>query len=296
MEEKPQENFDPRIYQLYEEYAHGEIDRRGFIQAASVLLAGSISAEALLEKLSPNYSKGNQVSADDDRIIAERISYPSPDGGGRIEGLLVMPKNNAQELPAVLVVHENRGLNPHIEDVAKRLGMAGFLALAPDALTPLGGYPGSDDEGRQLQSQRKSEDMLQDFKAGARYLADHPQSNKNVGVVGFCFGGGVANDLAVHLPEVIKAAVPFYGRQPDLKLVHQIQGSLLIHYAEFDQRINAGWPAYEEELKKNEIDYQVHFYPGVNHAFHNDTTPRFDQEAASLAWTRTVEFFQNRLK
>lgn len=287
--------FDQRLLDLYEEYAHGRVDRREFFHRASAFAAGGMTVELLLQKLSPNYSLAQQIASDDPRINAERIEYSSPRGGGTISGLLVTPKSKPNELPSVLVVHENRGLNPHIEDVARRLGVAGFLSLAPDALSPLGGYPGGDDEGRALQAKRNSEEMLQDFMAGAQFLASHPQSNGNVGVVGFCYGGGVTNDLATRLPDLVKAAVPFYGRQPDLSLVPNIKGSLLLHYAELDSRINSGWPAYEAALKEAGVDYTAFIYPGVNHAFYNDTTPRYDPEAAKLAWERTLDFFKEKL-
>jgi carboxymethylenebutenolidase len=287
--------YDQRLLDLYEEYAHGRLDRRDFLQKAAAFAAGGISAELLLQQLSPNYARAQQVAIDDPRIQSQQIEYPSPKGGGVIKGVLVTPTSDSEKLPSVMVVHENRGLNPHIQDVARRLGVAGFLTLAPDALSPLGGYPGSDDEGRVLQAKRKPEEMLQDFMAGARFLASHPRSNGNLGVVGFCFGGGVANDLAVKMPDLVKAAVPFYGRQPDLSLVPNIKGALLIHYAELDKRINSGWPAYEAALKESGIDYTAHIYPGVNHAFHNDTTPRYDQQAAKLAWERTIAFFHEQL-
>ncbi|MCU0875615.1 MAG: dienelactone hydrolase family protein, partial [Pirellulaceae bacterium] len=202
----------------------------------------------------------------------------------------------AGKLPAVVVVHENRGLNPYIEDVTRRLGIAGFLALAPDALTPLGGYPGNDDQGRELQSKRNSEEMTQDFIAAAELLQKHPLGNGKVGVVGFCYGGGIANTLAVRIPDVIAAAVPFYGRQPASEDVPKIKASLLIHYAELDTRINAGWPAYEQALKAAQVRYEMHLYPGVNHGFHNDTTPRYDEAAAKLAWQRTLDFFNANLR
>ncbi len=296
MSKEPTRLYDQRLLELYEDFAHGLVDRREFFQRASAFAVGGLTVEALLQRLSPNYALGQQVASDDSRIGTERIEYTSPKGGGTIGGLLVIPKELTGPLPSVLVIHENRGLNPHIEDVARRLGVAGFLALAPDALTPLGGYPGNDDDGRALQAKRKSDEMLEDFIEGARYLAKHPRSNGKVGVVGFCYGGGVSNDLAVRLPELIKAAVPFYGRQPDLELVPQMKAALLLHYADLDSRINAGWPAYEEALKKSGVDYTAHIYPGVNHAFHNDTTPRYDQQAATLAWERTLEFFKEKLQ
>jgi carboxymethylenebutenolidase len=213
-----------------------------------------------------------------------------------MRGYLARPAQPAGKLPAVLVIHENRGLNPYIEDVTRRLAVAGFLALGPDALTPLGGYPGNDDQGRAMQQKRNPEEMTQDFMAAAGLLKTHPQSNGKVGVVGFCYGGGIANELAVRIPDVITAAVPFYGRQPASESVAKIKAALLIHYGELDKRINDGWPAYEQALKANGVKYTAHFYPAANHGFHNDTTPRYDEKAAKLAWQRTIDFFSETLK
>jgi len=296
MVNKATPQFSRELFALYEDYAHGHIDRRGFLQGAAKFAVGGLTAEAILQSLSPDYSLAEQVSKDDPRIKTEYLEYESPHGGGTMKGYLAYPAEAEEELPAVLVVHENRGLNPHIEDVARRAAVEGFLAFAPDALTPLGGYPGNDDEGRTMQRRRDREEMTQDFIAAAKLLKDHSLSNGKVGVVGFCFGGGMANTLAVRLPNVIVAATPFYGSQPAKEDVPMIEASLLLHYAEMDDRINSGWPAYEEALKENEIDYQVHFYEGVNHAFHNDTTPRYDKEAAQLAWQRTIDFFNEKLR
>jgi carboxymethylenebutenolidase len=286
--------FDQALIDLYDDYAHGRIDRRGFLQKAAGFAAGGVTAELLLARLSPNYAWAQQVDPADGRIRAERVEYASPQGSGTMRGYLAHPAA-AQKSPAVLVIHENRGLNPYIEDVARRLAVAGFVALAPDALTPLGGYPGNDDEGRAMQQKLDQGKIVEDFIAGAKFLQQHPLSNGKVGVVGFCFGGGLANTLAVRIPEVIAAAVPFYGRQPDVEDVPKIKASLLLHYAELDQRINAGWPAYEEALKKAGVKYTAYVYAGVNHAFHNDTTPRYDEAAAKLAWQRTIDFFQETL-
>lgn len=288
-------DFDQRLLDLYDDYAHGRVDRRDFMQRAAAFAAAGISAEALLSRLSPNYAYAQQVPKDDPRIKTEKIEYASPKGGGKISGLLARPATASGKLGTVLVIHENRGLNPYIEDVARRLAAAGFLALAPDALSPLGGYPGSDDEGRAMQAKRKPEEMLQDFIAGAEYLAKHPDGNGKVGAVGFCYGGGIVNELAVRLPDTIKAAVPFYGRQPAKEDVAKIKAPLLIHYAELDQRINDGWPAYETALKAAGAKYAMYMYPKVNHGFHNDTTPRFDEASAKLAWERTLEFFKANL-
>jgi carboxymethylenebutenolidase len=235
------------------------------------------------------------VAPDDPGIDTEYLEYDSPAGAGKMRGYLCRPASDKRDLPAVLVIHENRGLNPYIEDVARRLAKSGFLAFAPDALAPLGGYPGNDDEGRALQARRDVEEMMQDFIAAAKLLQSHERSSGKVGVVGFCFGGGVANELAVRLPEVIVAAVPFYGRQPATRDVPKIKAALLLHYAELDQRINEGWPAYERALQDAGVQYTAHMYEDANHGFHNDTTPRYDNEAAELAWQRTVEFFRREL-
>ena len=295
MQRETASNFDQRLLQLYDDYAHGRIGRRDFMQKAAVFAVGGVTVEALLARLSPNYAFAQQVAKDDARIKTETVEYASPKGGGKIKGLLARPAETKSKLGCVLVVHENRGLNPYIEDVARRLAVAGFLALAPDALSPLGGYPGSDDEGRAMQAKRNPEEMIQDFIAGAEFLAEHPEGNGKVGVVGFCYGGGIANELAVRIPNVIKAAVPFYGRQPAKEDVAKIKAPLLIHYASLDERINAGWPAYEEALKAANVKYTMHMYEGANHGFHNDTTPRYDEKAAKLAWDRTLEFFKTHL-
>ncbi len=288
-------DFDQELLDLYDDFAHGRIERRDFMQRAAKFAVAGMTAEALLANLAPNYSWAEQVTSDDPRIATEYVEYESPQGGGTIRGYLVRPADAEGKLPAVLVIHENRGLNPYIEDVARRLGVAGFLAFAPDALTPLGGYPGTDDEGRALQAKRDGEEMTQDFMAAAKLLDVHPLSTGKVGVVGFCFGGGMANTLAVRLPEVIDAAVPFYGRQPAAKDVSNIRAPLLLQYAELDRRVNEGWPAYEQALQAAGVTYTAHIYPGVNHGFHNDTTPRYDKDAAELAWQRTVEFFHQHL-
>lgn len=296
MDRKRASDFDQKLLDLYDDYAHGRIARRAFLEGAAKFAIGGITAEALLSSLSPNYAWAQQVAKDDPRLKSEYIEYASPKGAGKMRGCLARPASSEGKLPAVLVIHENRGLNPYIEDVARRLGIAGFLALAPDALTPLGGYPGNDDRGRELQSKREAEEMTQDFIAGAEFLQKHALANGKVGVVGFCFGGGVANALAVRVPDVVAAAVPFYGRQPATEDVPKIKASLLLHYAELDQRINAGWPAYEQALKAAKVKYQAYVYPGVNHGFHNDTTPRYDESAAKLAWQRTLDFFNANLR
>lgn len=295
MDRERAQDFDQRLLDLYDDYAHGRLGRREFARRAAAFAVGGVTAEALLQRLSPNYALAQQVAPDDARIHAEYVTYESPKGGGAIRGLLARPKADDAKFPAVLVIHENRGLNPYIEDVARRLAVEGFLALAPDALTPLGGYPGNDDEGRAMQAKRDADEMIEDFIAGAEFLKTHPKSTGKVGAVGFCYGGGVVNTLAVRIPETIAAAVPFYGRQPRPEDVSKIQDPLLIHYAGLDSRINEGWPAFEQALKASDKKYEAYIYPNVNHGFHNDTTPRYDKDAAELAWKRTVEFFKEQL-
>lgn len=288
-------DFDQEILDLYDDFAHGRINRRGFLERASRFVAGGLTAAAVLESLSPNYALAQQIAKDDKRIDASYAEYPSPKGAGKMRGYLVKPAGVEKKTPAVLVIHENRGLNPYIEDVARRVATEGFLAFAPDALFPLGGYPGNDDEGRNLQAKRNGDEMTEDFVAAAEWLQKQPGGNGKVGVVGFCYGGGMANTLAVRLPEVISAAVPFYGRQPAAEDVPKIKAALLLHYAELDKRLTDGWPAYEAALKQAGVRHTAHIYPAVNHGFHNDTTPRYDEAAAKLAWSRTVEFFKASL-
>ena len=288
-------DFDQDLLNLYDEYVHGRVDRRGFLERASRFAAGGITAAALLQMLSPNYALAAQVAKDDPRIESSYAEYDSPQGAGKMRGLLVKPAKAAGKVPGVIVVHENRGLNPYIEDVARRVATAGFVAFAPDALFPLGGYPGSDDEGRALQAKRDPAQMTEDFIASARWLAKHDSCNGRMGIVGFCYGGGMANTLAVRLPELILVAVRFYGRHPGAADVSKIKGALLIHYAEQDPKVNEGWPAYEAALKEAKIKHTAHIYAGTNHGFHNDTTPRYDEAAAKLAWERTIAFFNETL-
>ncbi|MBS0658886.1 MAG: dienelactone hydrolase family protein [Verrucomicrobia bacterium] len=285
------QDFDQELLDLYDYYVHGQLDRRGFLERASKFAVGSLTAVALLEMLSPSYAKAAQVPKEDARVTSEFVKFPSPDGHGEGRGLLAKPAGPAAKRGAVLVVHENRGLNPYIEDVARRVALAGYTAFAPDALFPSGGYPGTDDAGRELQSKLDRAKMLEDFVAAARFVHGHAESNGKLGVVGFCFGGFVANTLAWRLPDLVRASVPYYGGQPPAAEVPKIKGALLLHYAELDTRVNAGWADYETALKAAKVDYAVHFYPGVNHGFHNDTTPRFDPAAAELSWKRTLEFF-----
>jgi carboxymethylenebutenolidase len=294
MKKLKKENISQEVFNLYDDYAHNKIGRRQFVEKLSLYAIGGITVGSLMSFMSPNYIDTITVPVDDPRLDSEYITYDSPQGGGSIKGLLSKPTDASGKLPGVIVVHENRGLNPHIEDVGRRTALDGFISLAPDALTPLGGYPGNDDEGRELQKKRDRNEMLEDFIAAYHYLKAHPDCNGNIGVVGFCFGGWISNMMAVKLPDLM-AAVPFYGGQPSAEETAQIKAPLLIHYAGLDTRVNEGWPAYETALKANSIAYTVHFYDGVNHGFHNNTTPRYDKDAAELAWTRTIAFFKQKL-
>ena len=289
-------DFPPELLQLFDRYVHGQIDRRAFLSHASRYAVGGVTAAALLDSLAPNYALAQQVLPDDARLKIERPIVNTPKGHGTISGLLCRPATVTGKIPAVLVIHENRGLNPYIKDVARRLGLAGYLAFAPDALTSLGGYPGNDDEGRTLQAKLEPEKITEDFIDAARWLQVHPESTGKVGVVGFCFGGGLSCTLAIRLPEVIAAAVPFYGRQPAAEEVKKIKAPLLIHNGSLDERIIAGAPAFEEALKTAGVKFTAHIYEGAQHGFHNDTTPRYDEAAAKLAWERTLAFFGENLK
>jgi carboxymethylenebutenolidase len=287
-------DFDQELLDLFDGYVHGALDRRVFLDKAAKFAVAGVTAATLLDMLAPQYALAEQIRPDDARIVTQRIEYDSPNGNGRIRGYLTRPAGATGKIPAVVVVHENRGLNPYIEDVARRVAVAGFMALAPDGLSPLGGYPGTDEEGRAMQAKIDGAKLREDFMAAYDVLAARPDSTGKVGVVGFCYGGGIANAMAVRYPE-LGAAVPFYGRQADAADVPKIQAPLLIHYAGLDERINAGWPSYEAALKAHGKTYTAHFYPGVNHGFHNDTTPRYDEAAATLAWDRTVAFFKEHL-
>lgn len=295
MKEIKKEELPQEVFELYDDYAHDRLDRRSFIQNLSLYAVGGITVASLMSFLMPDYIEAIQIRADDPRLIAEYVNYPSPKGGGTIKALLVKPADLKAKAGGVLVVHENRGLNPHIEDIARRVALAGFISLAPDALTPLGGYPGTDDKGREMQAKRDKNEMLEDFIAGFEYLKTVDNCNGKVGVVGFCYGGGVANTMAVRLPD-LAAAVPFYGGQPKTEDVSKIKSPLLLHYAGLDTRVNEGWPAYEAALKENKKEYAAFIYPNVNHGFNNDTTPRYDKAAADLAWQRTIDFFKEKLK
>lgn len=289
------EDIKQEVFDIYDDYAHNRIDRREFIQKLSVYAIGGLTVASLMGFLMPDYKSSIQTKPDDPALQSGYITYPSPKGGGTIKGLLSMPKDAKTALGGIIVVHENRGLNPYIEDVARRAALAGFISLAPDALTPLGGYPGNDDQGREMQGKRDKKEMLEDFIAAYEFLKNHKDCNGKVGVIGFCFGGGIANLMATRIPG-LSAAVPFYGSQPAAEDVPKIESPLLLHYAELDTRINEGWPAYENALKENKKKYTAYIYPKVNHGFHNDTTPRYDKAAAELAWKRSIDFFKEYLK
>ncbi|WP_375323929.1 dienelactone hydrolase family protein [Flagellimonas sp. GZD32] len=288
------DDIKQEVFDLYDEYAHNKLDRREFMEKLSVYAVGGITLASLLSFVMPNYEDTLEVSPNDPSLDSKFITYNSPKGGGEIKGLLSKPKESSGKLGGVVVVHENRGLNPYIEDVGRRAALAGFISLAPDALTPLGGYPGNDDDGRTLQRQRDRNEMLEDFIAAYEYLKHHEDCNGKIGVVGFCFGGWISNMMAVKVPD-LAAAVPFYGGQPADEEVAQINAPLLLHYAGLDQRVNAGWPAYEAKLKELDKAYEAHIYPEVNHGFHNNTTPRYDKASADLAWERTIKFFKENL-
>ncbi len=295
MKEIKKETINQELFDLYDDYAHNRLDRREFVQKLSIYAVGGITVASLMSFLMPDYKTAVQIKENDPRIKSEYINYNSSKGGGTIKALLCTPDDAKMKLGGIIVVHENRGLNPHIEDVTRRAALAGFIALGPDMLSPLGGYPGNDDDGRVMQGKRDKKEMQEDFIAAFEYLKNHKNCNGKIGVVGFCYGGGIANMLAVRIPE-LAAAVPFYGGQPATEDVPKIQAPLLIHYAALDTRVNEGWPAYEKALKENNKDYTAYIYENVNHGFHNDTTPRFDKAAAELAWKRTIDFFAQKLK
>lgn len=295
---KPQQtakDFSPEVLGLFDQYVHGDIDRRGFLSGAAKYAVGAVSALGLLESLSPNFAYAQQVAPSDERIKGEYVVIDSPQGYGKVRGYLVKPAKAAGKLPVVLVVHENRGLNPHIEDIARRLALDNFIAFAPDALYPLGGYPGDEDKARELFPKLDQTKTREDFVAAAQYLQAYPEGNGKLGVVGFCYGGSISNFLATRLPS-LNAAVPFYGGQPSDEDAAKIKAPLLLQYAGIDDRINAGWPKYETALKAAGVKYQAYVYPGVQHGFNNDTTPRYDEAAAKLAWQRTIAFFNTNLR
>ncbi|WP_371973246.1 YghX family hydrolase [Lelliottia nimipressuralis] len=288
-------DFPQELLDYYDYYAHGKISKREFLNLAARYAAGGVTALALFNMLKPNYALAEQVKFTDPDILPEYIHYPSPNGHGEVRGYLVKPAKTTGKVPAVVVVHENRGLNPYIEDVARRVAKAGYIALAPDGLSSVGGYPGNDEEGKVLQQKVDPTKLMNDFFAAVEFMKKHPDATGNVGITGFCYGGGVSNAAAVAYPE-LECAVPFYGRQPAASDVPKINAPLLLHYAELDKNINEGWPAYEAALKANNKVYEAYIYPGVNHGFHNDSTPRYDEPAAELAWKRTLGWFEKYLK
>lgn len=287
-------DFPQELLELYDYYAHGRITKREFLDRAGKFAVGGVTAATILATLSPDYALAQQVEFTDPDILAEYIIYDSPQGNGKVRAYFVKPVTATEPVPGVVVVHENRGLNPYIEDVARRVAKAGFMAIAPDGLSSVGGYPGNDEKGRELQQQVDPEKLMNDFFAAIEFMMKSDATTGKVGITGFCYGGGVANAAAVAYPE-LGAAVPFYGRQPRPEDVPRIRAPLLIHYAELDTRVNEGWPAYETALKAAEKEFEAYIYPGVNHGFHNDSTPRYDESAAKLAWDRTIDWFRRHL-
>ena len=288
-------DFHPYILEIFDGYVHGKMTKREFIREAGKFAAAGVTGLMILNQLQPDYALAQQVRADDPAIITSRVTVPSPLGHGSINGLLAKPAKAKGKLPAVLVIHENRGLNPYVEDVVRRLAKAGYIALGPDGLSSVGGYPGNDETGRDLQAKLDPRKLLEDFFASFEYLRDHPESTGKVGAVGFCYGGGVCNALAVAYPEMA-ASVPYYGRQPRAEEVPAIKAPLLVQYAEVDERINMGWLPYQAALIANQKRFSVHFYAGTQHGFHNDSTPRFDKAAADLSWARTLAFLGENLR
>ena len=295
MERRNASDFPQEVLDLFDGYVHGTMNRREFIDRATKYAIGGFTAAAMLESLSPNFAWAQQVAKDDARIKTEVVTYPSPQGSGTMRGYLVWPAKAAGKLPGVLVIHENRGLNPYIEDVARRLAVEGYVAFAPDALAPVGGYPGNEDQAREMFAKLDPKKRFEDLYAGAGVLKARPECNGKIGTVGFCFGGLVVNQLAVRIPD-LAAGVPFYGRQVSAEDTAKIKAPLLIHYAEHDDGVNTGWKPFERALKENGVRYEMHMYPGTQHGFHNDTTPRYDEAAAKLAWSRTLDFFKQQLK
>jgi carboxymethylenebutenolidase len=293
MERMKATDFPKEVLKLFDGYVHGGLSRRQFLDRAAQYAVGGFGAAAMLQALSPNFAWAQQVAKDDKRIRTEYLTYPSPQGSGTMKGYFARPAK-AGKLPGVVVIHENRGLNPYVEDVARRLAVVGYVAFAPDALTPVGGYPGDEDKAREIFAKQDPKKRIEDLVTGANFLKSHADCNGKLGAVGFCFGGGICNLLAVRMPD-LAASVPYYGIQVSPEDAAKIKTPLLIHYAENDERINAGWPKYEAALKANGVKYQAHFYPGTQHGFHNDTTPRYDEAAAKLSWSRTLAFFKEQL-
>ena len=295
MERKTAHDFDQDLLILFDAYVHGFIDRRGFLDKAAKYAVGGVTAAMLLDQLSPKFLEAQVIKPEDTRIKVEHIEYDSPKGNSKMRGYLAAPAKPAGKLPAVLVIHENRGLNPHIEDIARRLAIDNFVAFAPDALFPLGGYPGTEEKARDLFPKLDQAKTREDFIAATQWLKARPETTGKLGAVGFCYGGGMVNFLATQVPDLL-AGVPFYGSAPNLEDVPKIKAAMMIQSAEVDERINASWPAYEEALKKANVKYERHLYPGTQHGFNNDTTPRFDANAAKLAWERTLAHFNKHLR
>jgi len=295
MERKKASDFDQELLNIFDEYVHGAIDRRGFLDQAARFAAAGMTAAMLLDSLNPRFAEAQQVAKDDKRLKTQYVDYESPQGTGKVRAYVARPSDATGKLPGILVVHENRGLNPHIEDITRRLALDNFMAFAPDALTPLGGYPGGEDKARELFAKLDQAKTREDFVAAAAVLKARSDCTGKIGVVGFCYGGGIAHMLATRLPD-LAAAVPFYGTQPPVSDAVKVKATLLVHHAENDERVNAGWPAYEAALKASNVTYSMYQYPGTQHGFNNDTTPRYDEAAAKLAWQRTLEFFNKNLR
>ena len=295
MERKKASDYPQEVLDLFDGYVHGRMNRRDFLDRAAKYAVGGFTAAAMLESLRPNFAWAQQIAKDDKRISVEHLDYASPQGSGKMRGYLAKPAKAAGKLPGVLVIHENRGLNPYIEDVARRLAVEGYMAFAPDALAPVGGYPGDEDKAREMFAKLDANKRFEDLYAGAGVIKSRPEFSGKIGTVGFCFGGLIVNQLAVRMPD-LAAGVPFYGRQVSAEDAAKIKAPLLLNFAEHDDGVNKTWPAYEAALKANKVRYQAHIYPGTNHGFHNDTTPRYDEAAAKLAWSRTLAFFKEHLK
>ena len=295
MERKKASDYPQEVLDLFDGYVHGRMNRRDFLDRAAKYAVGGFTAAAMLESLRPNFAWAQQIAKDDKRISVEHLDYASPQGSGKMRGYLAKPAKAAGKLPGVLVIHENRGLNPYIEDVTRRLAVEGYMAFAPDALAPVGGYPGDEDKAREMFAKLDANKRFEDLYAGAGVIKSRPEFSGKIGTVGFCFGGFIVNQLAVRMPE-LAAGVPFYGRQVSAEDAAKIKAPLLLNFAEHDDGVNKTWPAYETALKANKVRYQAYIYPGTNHGFHNDTTPRYDEAAAKLAWSRTLDFFKQHLK
>ena len=295
MERKTAADFDPEVLMLFDAYVHGALDRRGFLDKARKYAVGGMTATMMLDALNPKFAEAQKVSPEDKRLTATRVDFPSPQGYGKAQGYLVRPAGNTAKLPSILVVHENRGLNPHIEDIARRIALEGYMVFAPDALFPVGGYPGDEDSARKLFQTLEQPKSREDFVAAANWLRTRPDSTGKLGAVGFCYGGAIVNMLATRVPELL-AAVPFYGGPAPAEDVGKIKAALLLQFAENDERVNSGWTTYEPALKAAGVRYDAHVYPGTQHGFNNDTTPRYDEKAAALAWERTMAFFAKHVK